>query len=95
MKYIKTYEDESKKYDVGDYIILNFETDVKTFLENNVPDYEDIAKIIQIEVRAFLYKVEFNNGYDFNVKENEILRLASPNEIDEYETKISARIYNL
>ena len=93
MKYIKKYE--SKKYNVGDYVILNFDTDVKNFLEDNAPDYDYIGKIIAIEKRSHPIKIIFYNGYDFNILEKEILRLATAEEITDFESKINAKKYNL
>ena len=96
MKYIKTFETNNNEYEKGDYIKLNIQNDVKNFLESYVPDYYDIVKIVRIEDYGhFFYNVIFHNGYDFNVKKDEVVRLATQDEIDEYDTKKMVNKYNL
>ena len=102
MKYLKTYEEAESEYKPGDYVVLDlnnkdlihfFDTE-KTFIGDKI---DNVALIIGIENREteFPYKSIFTNGYRFNVSLNEILRLATKEEIHNFEiTKVIPK-YNL
>lgn len=98
MKHLKIYEDFEYKYNVGDYVVLDFKNqDIYNFLEDNVLIYDDVVEVIKIEYNSnhHYYKVVFNNGYDFNVMEHEILRYANKDEIDTYNSKKAIVKYNI
>lgn len=99
MKFLKHFE-SNEKYKEGDYVLLYFtDKEVINFLDGIVPseiNNKYIVKIIHIrnEVKHS-YEVKFTNGYNFYISREEILRLATQDEIDLIESKISANKYNL
>jgi hypothetical protein len=92
MKYIKTYEN-NVNYKQGDYIILiDFQWARKPqkccYIMDKVFEYYDVTAI------------DTNNEiFDFYVKDADILRLATPNESNEFKQKIklilASNKYNL
>lgn len=97
MKYLILYEnffgnflkkDGRGEYKVDDYVIINVLTSSR------------IAKIINyIKGNKYwspIYSVEFSNGDTLDyINDNNIKRLATPEEIEEYEMEKSAKQYNL
>jgi len=103
MKYIKTYEENKKypKYNVGDYVLLS----IKKIDKNNIkygnddpisiPD-DSLAQIVGIDFNVdYPYTSKFYNNREFDLKPNEIIRLLTPEEIEEFEMKKEANKYNL
>ena len=90
MKYIKEFE-KYERYKVNDYVL---------FYDNDITDDNKITngKIIDVFIRngAIYYEIESVEGdkigYHTSVIENEIYRLATP---DEYNNKKMAIKYNI
>jgi len=109
MKYLRTFESSEEinsEYKVGDYIKIDIKNkDVLNFLEGNAPDnLSDIAKIVEVEApnkvllakrNYYFYKIEFHNRYSFNVKPEEVLRAATPQEITLFNAKRRSPRFNL
>ncbi len=98
MKYIKTYEQISKDwYNVDDYIILDIEKmKSEDDCQNDYPD--NIAKVKSYDpIRRIVYpySVVFYDGLETMIKYSEILGLATPEEIEEFDMKQKAEKYNL
>lgn len=96
------------KYDVGDYVLLNKEEMDKNTIEDNVSphDLKDFeVKIISIRTKNELnepfgqlpypYLVETYNNDKCVVKETEIIRKLTINEIEEYNLKKQTFKYNI
>jgi len=111
VKYIKTFENikinNIYKYNINDYVVLDINDDnsIKDFLIGRAKTY-DIKSfnafdpiIVKISSHnnghKYSYKVSFYNYFNFNVGENEILRLATPNEIEDIKIKKDIDKYNL
>lgn len=90
---------------VGDFIIIDLDEMDKHNVMKKFEPYEypdNIAKINvlndgtgKLQDYEYFYNIIFYDGKDVNVRREEIVRLATEDEIEEYETKKSARKYNL
>jgi len=92
MKYIKTYENK-EDYKVGDWIIL-----VDVFNDNGkIIEPFKIIKIDHKWTNPYRLQHYLDNGKEsfFNLQKIYIKRLATPEEIENQEAKISALKYNL
>jgi len=98
----KLFEDEKIPiFNIEDYVLLDLDEmdkhniEVKFNLDNH--NYIDnMAKITRLnDAMYYLYHIEFYDGNQVNVREDEIIRLLTKDEIEEYETKKSALKYNL
>ena len=104
MKYLKTYEEISVKYKVGDYVYLNINK-IEDELEMNFLDYNEdyfipedpLFKIYYVDSRDenFTYNGQFFDGNEFNCNDSDILRFSTPAEIEEFEEKKAALKYNI
>jgi len=101
MKYLKYFESELK-YEIGDYILLNLDK----IYSNNERDYnieeedqpdDSMAKIIGVDEDddKFKFGIIFYTDREYRIREDEIERRLTPEEIEEFETKKSALKYNL
>ena len=65
--------------------------------DQNYPD--DMARQTKLNndepTDEYFYHIEFHDGNEVNVREEEIIRLLTKDEIEEYEAKKSALKYNL
>jgi hypothetical protein len=86
MKHLKKYESISLKYSIGDYVLMSGET---LELKINQP-----VKIIRI-LDWGDYIVMYNDGTTTALIDKYILRYLTPEEIEEYEIKLSQNKYNL
>ena len=111
MKFLKTYEETINniiyKYDEGDYVLLNKEEMDKNTIEDNVSPHDleffDV-KIIKIRttdengnIHNYLYPyiIETYNNVKCSVKESEIIRKLTDDEIKEYNLKKQIFKYNI
>ena len=90
MKYIKRFETygDTLRYKENDYIIIN------------TPEGEKVGQITNIKhlyADIWPYEVTIANSYkdSFMRSDKEIVRLATPEEIEEYELEKNAYNYNL
>jgi len=103
MKYLKTYEskEETNKYNVNDYILLENENDhwlVSTVAKivdfSNVPYYNtELGNTNRYLLESF--NLEDKSIQNFWANEDEIIRKATPEEINNFEIEISSNKYNL
>ena len=110
MKYLKSYETEQEqvyKYNKGDYILLDLD---QIKIGNDYEDWcyelSDLG-IIKDQVIGTIgpldykydhisnYDVEFPNNDTWYIRENEILRKLTPNEIKEFEFRKDIKNFNL
>ena len=91
MKYIKTFEENNTlKYKVGDYILIDIEKLKKKYKKWNVHGFpEKQAKIIA--ANSIDDKQPYIVPLFFFLQEDEIIRLLSPKEIKEYELNIEIK----
>ena len=94
MKYIKTYENNYNSnviYNIADYIILE---DTKLWAKEPYKCCLILNKVFNshYNVKTFDKNYEIFNFY---VKDDDILRLATPDEIEEYKIKINQNKFNL
>jgi hypothetical protein len=108
-KYLQ-YIKESNKYKTNDYVLLDVEkirervidemSDIT--LEEDDDDYEYVD-ILQKYARIFMtmsrdytpIRVMFSDSNIYDVEEDEIIRFLNPDEIEEYNSQINAKKYNL
>jgi hypothetical protein len=93
--------------DIGDYILLDIDemnkhNNLKYHSNTNYPD--DMVLVTDLnngdgEVLepdyVYFYRVEFYDGHEVNVRKEEIIRLLTKEEIEEFESKKIAIKYNL
>jgi hypothetical protein len=95
MIHVKTYEEirnpNSFKYKVGDYVYFKRPYKWKVF---PVVKIIDLSISIDYYVEAFM-KENPNRLDNFWLEEDEILRIATPKEIEEYKLKKDMIKYNL
>ena len=108
MKYLKKFENYTDNMRVGDYVLLNMKQ-IKNGLdpfsadENwyELPDENTVALIELIssdeDYRWYLYPISviFSDNNELNVTPYDVLRLATPKEIEDYENKRTEQKYNL
>ena len=64
--------------------------------ENDYKPNDKLAKILKFDLELeYPYYIEFPNGKNIYVQDEEIFRNLTPDEIDEFETKKSSKKYNL
>ena len=110
MKYLKTFEESiicgiTYKYDVGDYVLLNKEEMDKNDLEDNNQPHnlqDNKAKIIEIRIKddddqpyPFPYSVETYDNKICAIKDTEIIRKLTDDEIEKYKIKKLSKKYNI
>jgi len=104
MKYLKTYEQNSNKPKIGDYVLMKTDSkniDYRNFLKSNAGKIEYIMgnvvyvlyKNIPIKLLKFFNFNTFSQEYYHTFNENKIL-VFSDNP-DDLELKLSANKYNL
>lgn len=107
LQYIK--EANISRYKVDDYVLLDTKKikDKENKEISDIPiedddDYEYVdilqkyAKIFMIMSRDYTpIRVMFSDGNIYDVEENEIIRFLTPDEINEYDSKVNAKKYNL
>lgn len=110
MKHLKLYEDWNMvhkageyKYKVGDYVILDDDSPlenkwmvnicVKILDTNSNQNRHDEEPNIDYYIETFLLENQMMNN--FWVDEDEIERLATPEEIEEYNMILDTKKYNL
>jgi len=101
MKYIKTYElnDTSYNYNIGDIVLLDLDSIQKTnTISINFPT-DEIAKIIKLYHDPFKYIINFpkaSNGEGvFYITEDNIIRKATPDDMEKFESKKLAIKFNI
>jgi hypothetical protein len=106
MKHLKTYETHqyfSTKYKPGDFIKLDLDTIRSNNKKNEWGDIEPhdlTALILKINRNADdnFYRIDFYDGMDddfYLISDIDILRLATPDEIEDFYAKKDAKKYNL
>ena len=104
MKYIKTYEEIELKYKDDDYILVDVDKIFKDTGNLKSDLGQEPAKIIKIDInlttldyhfRVFPFLVQFSNGNYFNINYDEIIRDLTPEEIEDYETTLASKKFNL
>jgi hypothetical protein len=110
MKYLKTFEETiicgiTYKYDVGDYVLLNKEEMDKNTIEDHVSPHDLVefkVKIIEIRTKdeygkqyPYPYIIETFDNKKCAIKDTEILRKLTVNEIEEYKIKKLSKKYNI
>ena len=99
MKHLKTFEDTKKNYKIGDYVIIDrdaINADLKKFKYcRAIVSDDDTAKIFNIDDDKYSHGIRFNNDEEFYIKKSEIKRLATKDEIYEYEIPKDLKKYNL
>lgn len=89
MKYIKTYED-NRDYKYGDIVVIDpivFKTNYHDVPQDWLPFDLPIGKIITGGA------IKYYTGFHSHI--HNILRKATPEEIEEYNSRISSTKYNL
>ena len=101
MKYLKTFENNTNTYNIGDYVYLNLHQIDKNNKEagytEKIPD-SPFARILEYspEFKHYPYEIEINLETENQmVKHNEILRRMTQEEIKEYKIKKTSNKYNL
>ena len=102
MKHIKKYNEEFKK---GDYVLLDLEKMNEYDKEDSGSAYyvkppDPLAIIIGVYERErepddLKYSIEFYNHEITNIRSIEVIRLLTPEEIEEFKIKQTAYKYNL
>lgn len=111
MKYLKLYENIEHKFEIGDYVMCQdriFGRDKKLIITLNKFLSENVGKIISYIPSDYPYAVEFyfeklpemlEDHFDEKKRrgfaEDEIVRKATPEEIDNLEMQKNAKKYNL
>lgn len=96
MKHLKDFD----KYREGDYVLLDLE---EIYKENRKNQYSISSDPIYDRGKISIYNPEFpypyhiqlEDNFIFIVKENEIKRKLTPNEIEELKIKFDSHRYNL
>lgn len=89
MKYLKNFESVSFGYNVGDYVILYYEDTVGKIKSINKNDYEDYNDYhVEVIIGNKLISIP-------TVTYENIKRLATTQEIEEWKLKIDSNKYNL
>ena len=97
MKYLKFEEYRYYTYHIGDYILL----DLEEMLDfdggvNDSSEYDSFGLIVEIENDDDMpYLINFYNSEEVFVREDEIIRKLTSEEIEEFELKKIAHIYNV
>lgn len=86
MKYIKTYEDNNIDYKKGDYVLF-FDPDSKTYLPGKI--------VVVYFDHMWSYRIDFNSGFLGLIDKNEIIRLLTPEEIENFDAQKIAKKYNI
>ena len=102
MKYIKKYEfgkeklNHNRKYNVGDYVVIDFET-IKhnNDIHDECPPDEYCLIVDKWNGKYYDYFVKFINNYGYNINDNEIKREMTQQEIEEFKIKNDMNKYNL
>ena len=103
MKYLKTYENYIDNMQVGDYVLLNMKQ-IKNGLDSfsadenwyELPDENTVALIELISTdEDYPISVIFSDNNELNVTPYDIIRLATPEEIEDYKMKNASINYNL
>ena len=99
MKHLKTFEDINDNYKVGDYVIIdrdaiNADLEKFKYIRKIVSD-SDTAKLFNIDDDKYSHGLRFNNDEEYYVRKSEIKRLATKDEIYEYEITKDLKKYNL
>ena len=98
----KIFEKNLYEPKVGDYVLL----DVLEMMSHNTEmDYniyectptDNLGYLVDIDKSksTYIYLIKFYDDKDIWVRKSEILRKLTPNEIDEFNSKIAAKNYNL
>jgi len=104
MKYLKKFETvqsdiKSFNYNIGDIVLLDLDSIQKTnTLSINFPT-DEIAKIIKLYHDPFKYIINFpkaSNGEGvFYITEDNIIRKATPDDMEKFESKKLAIKFNI
>jgi len=92
MKYIKTYEEMSSKYKIGDYVFVDLN------IKNNKDKHVGYAKILDIDKGVsipFFVKAIYREDRTVKFWTGTPARKLTPEEIEEFETIIDSKKYNL
>jgi len=104
MKYLKKYEEywylEPLKYKKGDYVLLDLETLINKYINKMAKEIP--SKFVQIyesrlnHPQPYLILLNHNDPFSiFYLKEEEIIRKMTAEEIEEFETIKDSNKYNL
>lgn len=106
MKYLKKYDNQNNKLQVGGYVICLERTEydiLNNFLENNMGRIKSYFKTLDtyevefenVENITQYLKNSFLNGSNRRYCSNDDLRKATPEEIDDFLLRKNIKIYNL
>ena len=100
MRYIKSFEKNSTLYNIDDYVLLDLQKidDYnKSTKSSSIPIRDPFVKILQTitDDDVMPYRIEFYNDDYYRVKDQEIIRKLTPEEIENFETRRKAIKYNL
>jgi len=103
MKHLKTYENQgllAESLKIGDYIFVDLSNFNDNYIiDNDLPsDYlHQPAKITVIldNRHEFPYEVKFKNESITQLNDEEIIRKLTDIEVEEFETHLTAKKYNL
>ena len=92
MKYIKTYESSDERpYKEGDIVIYTWSLLVNKD-KINIGTIEEIS--LDTAYIKYIYPTKNNKKYDF-ISTKQIIRIATPEDIEEFELQHNANKYNL
>jgi hypothetical protein len=95
MRYLKTYEENKKKPEVGDYVLVTFKLFHRfpPIMFGNVDDRlkDEICKVVR-KSDKFYYVVLPDYFGEYRIYPNEIIKILSRKEVNLY---LSAKKYNL
>ena len=102
MKYLKRFENNTSKYKVGKYIIIDrniINIDIKIKNGSKIPSDSNIGKLFHVDKsydeNDCSFGINFSNGEKYYIKIGEIVRTASKKEIEQYRLEIDTNKYNL
>jgi len=99
MKHLKAFESTywEQNYRIGDYVLLDLERiEEEGYNKDVIKFIDNMGKIVKYEEdQSYEYTVEFYTNTTIPVREEEILRKLTPEEITEYKMKKDANKYNI
>lgn len=99
MKYLKNFEELELSYKIGEYVVIDPDSleNKKQLIINDWLPNNPIGKIVNRGLNNqetdYNYAIKYPNGLISHI--HDILRLATPEEIEKYNIMINANKYNL
>jgi len=96
MKHLKAFENKKQKYNLNDYVFLDMKKLKENGMSNNLID-SPFAMIDYVHDDTMLYPyiVTTNRNKKIAINTNEIIRLMTPEEIEQYKLDNNIFKYNL